>query len=249
MNYADDPVFVHRTDAAAMLLARVALRHAPAAFACSFSAEDMVLLDLIANHAPTIEVFTLDTGRLPRETHELLDAACKRYPIDIRVVRPDPDAVERYVARHGFDGFYQGVPQRQACCEVRKVAPLSRALTGKRAWISGLRRAQSDARTHVALEDYDATHGVRKFNPLVEWTTADVWTYLRANRVPYNALHDRGYPSIGCAPCTRAIRPGEGLRAGRWWWEGNDAHKECGLHVTPIRVVSRRASQHAPLLP
>ena len=249
MNYADDPLFVQRTDQVVDILQRVARTHAPAAFACAFGAEDMVLLDLIAEHTPSIDVFTLDTGRLPTETHNVRHAVRKRYAIDVRVVQPDPDAIARYVARHGVNGFYEGVRQRQACCDVRKVKPLARALKGNRAWITGLRRAQSDARADVPVEDYDAAHDLLKFNPLAEWSAADVWTYLRANRVPYNALHDRGYPSIGCEPCTRAIRPGESLRAGRWWWEGEGAHKECGLHVSPIRIVSSAASDVVPVLP
>jgi phosphoadenosine phosphosulfate reductase len=248
MNYADDPRFVERTDQVVSILERVAREHAPAAFACAFGAEDMVLLDLIATHAPSIDVFTLDTGRLPSETHDLLSAVRKRYAIDIRGVQPDREAVARYIARHGVDGFYTGVAQRQACCDVRKVQPLARALKGHRAWITGLRRAQSEARAHVPLEDYDAAHGLLKFNPLAEWTTPEVWTYLRANRVPYNALHDRGYPSIGCEPCTRAVRSGESLRAGRWWWEG-DVRKECGLHISPVRIVSSATSDVVPVLP
>lgn len=242
MNYAQDPRFESLTGAAASLLARVARDFTPAAFASSFGAEDMVLLDLIAAHAPSIEVFTLDTGRLPAETHDIIRSARERYRIDVRVHTPDAGAVAAYVRANGVDGFYDSIDNRRACCDVRKVQPLLRALAGKRAWITGLRRDQSDGRAEIAAEHFDAAHGILKFNPLADWTAADVWTYVRANRVPYNALHDRGYPSIGCDPCTRAIRPGEPLRAGRWWWEHEGAHKECGLHVVPIRIVQTEES-------
>jgi phosphoadenosine phosphosulfate reductase len=166
--------------------------------------------------------------------------ARERYGVRIAVVAPEAGAVEAYVRANGLNGFYASVEARHACCNVRKVEPLARALRGKRAWITGLRRDQSNDRAHVATREFDVVHGLSKFNPLAEWTTADVWTYIRANHVPYNALHDRGYPSIGCEPCTRAIRPGEPLRAGRWWWEREGAHKECGLHAVPIKVTHTR---------
>jgi phosphoadenosine phosphosulfate reductase len=239
MTYADDPLFLRLAHDAAALLARIASQCRPAAFASSFGAEDMVLLDLIATHAPGIEVFTLDTGRLPAETHDLIRRARARYDIDIRVHRPDPDAVAAYVDANGVDGFYESVAKRRACCDIRKVEPLKRALAGKRAWITGLRRGQTEGRSDVEVESFDPSHGIAKFNPLAQWSTADVWTYIRANRIPYNALHDRGYPSIGCEPCTRAIRAGEPLRAGRWWWENASARKECGLHVHVIEAPPR----------
>jgi phosphoadenosine phosphosulfate reductase len=225
-------------DVVAATLVRIERAYAPAAFACSFGAEDMVLLDLIAKHARSIEVFTLDTGRLPDETQQVLREARQRYDIDIRVVLPDPAAVERYVLEHGLDGFYEGVPQRRACCHVRKVEPLARALADKRAWVSGLRREQSQDRTAIAAVQVDEGRGMLKFNPLVDWSAGDVWAYVRREHVPYNALHDRGYPSIGCAPCTRAVKPGEPERAGRWWWEEQGVRKECGLHAVPIRVAT-----------
>jgi len=242
MNYADDPQFVTLTDAAAAALTRIARDFAPAAFASSFGAEDMVLLDLIAAHAPSIEVFMLDTGRLPAETQDVVRRAAERYRIDVRVYTPDAAAVADYVRTYGRDGFYDSVDARRACCDVRKVRPLALALAGKRAWITGLRREQHEGRADLDAEQLDAAYGMLKFNPLVAWTTADVWTYIRANRVPYNALHDHGYPSIGCEPCTRAIRPGEPLRAGRWWWEREGARKECGLHAVPIRVAQTAES-------
>ncbi|HEX4999970.1 MAG TPA: phosphoadenylyl-sulfate reductase [Terriglobia bacterium] len=203
--------------------------HRPVGFACSFGAEDMALLDLIARHARGIEVFTLDTGRLPEETHTLLDQCREFFPVPIRIYFPDSAQVEAWVELNGVNGFYRSVSQRKQCCHMRKVVPLARALSGKQAWMTGLRREQSAARQALAYEEWDEVHGMRKFNPLADWTLDDVWTYIRENGVPYNALHDRGYPSIGCAPCTRAVGPGEDIRAGRWWWEDANA-KECGLH-------------------
>jgi phosphoadenosine phosphosulfate reductase len=142
------------------------------------------------------------------------------------------------VRANGINAFYHGVELRQACCAIRKTEPLRRALAGKRAWITGLRRAQSSTRSTVAIEEFDSVHGLPKFNPLADWTDAEVWSYIRSHGVPYNRLHDRGYPSIGCAPCTRAIEPGEDIRAGRWWWE-NSEHKECGLHRRPLDIAIR----------
>ena len=220
------------------LLSEVERRHSPAAFASSFGAEDMVVLDLIARDRLAIEVFTLDTGRLPRETHELVDRARRRYGIAVEAYSPRPEDVNAYVAEHGRDGFYDGIEQRKACCAIRKLEPLARALAGKQAWVTGLRREQADTRTGLAEAEQDAARRIWKFNPLADWTDADIWQYLRANDVPYNALHDRGYPSIGCEPCTRAVRPGEHPRAGRWWWESEGARKECGLHAIPIRIAA-----------
>lgn len=222
-----------RIEAAAEALRTIAREHAPVAFASSFGAEDMVLLDLVAEHAPSIGVFTLDTGRLPEETLALIDRARDRYGLPIDVYFPDAAAVEAYVRHEGVNAFYRGIELRKACCAIRKTAPLARALAGKGAWITGLRREQSVTRADIGFEDRDTVHGMAKFNPLVDWTEDDVWQYIRGRSVPYNALHDRGYPSIGCAPCTRAIEPGEDIRAGRWWWE-NPEHKECGLHRRPI---------------
>ena len=225
-------------DGTRRLLAAIERDHAPAAFASSFGAEDMVLLDLIASESRQISVFTLDTGRLPAETHELIERARQRYGNPIEIVRPLPQAVDAYVAAHGMDGFYEGIAQRRACCEVRKVEPLRRALAGRRSWITGLRRAQSEGRQELAAASFDTAAGVWKFNPLVEWSDEDVWSYIREHDVPYNALHDRGYPSIGCEPCTRAVKPGEHPRAGRWWWESEGVRKECGLHAIPVREVA-----------
>jgi phosphoadenosine phosphosulfate reductase len=200
----------------------------------------MVLLDLIARDGLAIEIFTLDTGRLPRETHALIDKVRHDYALQIEVYSPWPDSVEAYVAEHGVDGFYDGIEQRQACCAVRKVEPLRRALAGKRGWVTGLRREQAESRTTVAESALDAGFDLWKFNPLADWSEAEVWAYLQDNHVPYNKLHDRGYRSIGCEPCTRAVREGEHPRAGRWWWEQDGAKKECGLHAIPISVVTAK---------
>ena len=212
--------------------------HQPAAFSTSFGAEDMVLLDLIRRHRLPISIFTLDTGRLPEETQALIERTREHYRLPIDVYTPDARLLQDFVRDNGSNAFYRSVDLRKECCAVRKSEPLQRALVAKGAWITGLRRAQSVTRNDVALEEFDAVHGLPKFNPLVDWTDDDVWTYLRAHRVPNNALHDRGYPSIGCAPCTRAVKPGEDLRAGRWWWEAPE-HKECGLHVRPAGTASR----------
>jgi len=215
--------------AAVEVLADVARRFDPAALASSLGAEDMVLTDLIAKHVPKIEVFTLDTGRLHAETYRLLQQITDHYDLRIRVIYPNGEALERLVAAHGINGFFASVEKRKACCAVRKVEPLRRALAGKRAWITGLRRAQSLTRTSLPLQEYDAANGLEKFNPLADWTEREVWAYIHGYGVPYNALHDRGFPSIGCEPCTRAVTPGEDIRAGRWWWE-QPGGKECGLH-------------------
>jgi len=211
-----------------LYLQHVEATQSPTALACSFGAEDMVLLDVVAKHARNIEVFTLDTGRLPEETQNLLEVARDKYPIAIHTYFPDTTAIQSWVEQNGPNAFYKSVAQRQQCCHIRKVEPLRRALAGKKSWITGLRREQSAARQGLEREEFDQANGLTKINPLLEWTHDDVWAYIRANDVPYNALHDRGYPSIGCAPCTRAVEPGEDIRAGRWWWETTS--KECGLH-------------------
>ena len=231
-----------RTDAAAALLVRIANEHRPTALASSLGAEDMVLLDLIAKHAPSIGVFTLDTGRLPEETLALIDTARPTYGLAVEIHFPQTASVEAFVRENGVNSFYQSVELRKSCCAIRKTEPLARALSGKAAWITGLRRSQSVTRSDAPIEEFDSAHALPKFNPLVEWSEADVWDYIRANRVPYNALHDRGYPSIGCAPCTRAVEPGDDVRAGRWWWESPD-NKECGLHRRPIAIVRAASAQ------
>jgi len=209
-------------------LKQIESTQSPTTFACSFGAEDMVLVDAIAAHARKIEIFTLDTGRLPEETHALLETVRDKYPVAIRTYFPDRAAVEAWVEQNGPNAFYKSVAQREQCCGIRKIEPLRRALAGKKSWVTGLRREQSAARQTLERESWDAANGLIKINPLLDWTNDDVWDYIKAHDVPYNALHDRGYPSIGCAPCTRAIQPGDDIRAGRWWWEASS--KECGLH-------------------
>jgi len=235
------PLVETRVAAARALLRGIERNHSPAAFASSFGAEDMVLVDLIAWEGLDIDIFTLDTGRLPRETHELIARVRQHYGLLIDVVTPRAASIDAYVRKHGLDGFYDGVDERKACCKVRKVEPLKRALRGKKAWITGLRREQAESRAVIEERSYDETHGLWKFNPLADWAEDEVWAYLRDHKVPYNALHDRGYPSIGCEPCTRAVKPGEDSRAGRWWWEREGAAKECGLHQIPVRVERRVA--------
>lgn len=212
------------------VLQQAAREFAPVTFANSLGAEDMVLTDLIAKNQPDISLFSLDTGRLPQETYDLMQKVRERYSVPLQVFYPDAAQVETYVAQHGVNGFYDSVENRKSCCNVRKVQPLKRALAGKKAWITGMRREQAVTRGSLEVSSFDADHGLQKFNPLMDWTDAEVWEYIKANDVPYNALHDQFYPSIGCAPCTRAITPGEDIRAGRWWWE-NLENKECGLHV------------------
>lgn len=219
--------------AATALLRRVTVDHPVAALASSFGAEDMVLTDLIAKHALPIVIFTLDTGRLPGETYALIDQVREHYALNIEVHYPDARALESYVRAHGVNGFYRSVELRRHCCAIRKADPLARALAGRSAWITGQRRAQSVTRSDVGVEEFDAAHNLPKFNPLADWTEEQVWRYIRANDVPINALHARGYPSIGCAPCTRAVEPGEDIRAGRWWWESPEL-RECGLHRHPL---------------
>lgn len=212
------------------LLATAVRNFPPVAFANSLGAEDMVLTDLIAKYQPDIEMFSLDTGRLPQETYDLMQEVRTRYSTPLTVYFPDNAAVERYVAQHGVNGFYDSVENRKACCFVRKVEPLRRALTGRGAWITGMRRDQAVTRGNLEVSSFDAEQGLQKFNPLLDWSNAEVWAYIKRCDVPYNRLHDRFYPSIGCAPCTRQVTPGEDIRSGRWWWE-NPENKECGLHI------------------
>ena len=218
------------------ILEGIARDFSPATFASSLAAEDMVLTDLILKAGLPISIFSLETGRLHQETLDVLDRVKEHYGHDIELVRPQPQLVDDYVRQNGLNAFYDSVELRKGCCYVRKVEPLGRALAGKRAWITGQRRAQSTTRSELAVQEHDAAHGLEKFNPLAAWSEQDVWDYLRSEGVPYNALHDRGYPSIGCEPCTRAVQPGEDVRAGRWWWENPDS-KECGLHLVDGKLI------------
>ena len=197
-------------------------------FATSLGAEDMVLADLIARHRLPIAIATLDTGMLHAETLALIPRIRQRYGVDVEVFRPRDEAVIQFVRRNGDKAMYKSVELRKGCCDVRKLEPMQRLLAGRSAWITGLRRAQSDARSDVPFFEIDAD-GREKFYPLADWSEADVWHYVQSHEVPYNELHDQFFPSIGCAPCTRAIALGEDQRAGRWWWE-DEAAKECGLH-------------------
>jgi phosphoadenosine phosphosulfate reductase len=233
-----------RIEAAERLLAAVAAQYRPAACASSLSAEDMVLADLILGRGLPIEIFVLDTGRLHGDTLCMLDRIEHRYGHAVRVVQPDPAAVAGYVSSFGPDAFYGSVELRRRCCAIRKTEPLARALAGKRAWVTGLRRAQSAGRARVPIEEWDGVNGLAKFNPLAYWSDAEVWQYLRANDVPVNPLYGQGYRSIGCAPCTRPVLPGEDARSGRWWWE-REGTRECGLHLAPGGRLIRAKAEAA----
>jgi phosphoadenosine phosphosulfate reductase len=217
-------------------LERIAGDFSPAVFASSLAAEDMVLTDLILKAKLPIAIFSLETGRLPPETLAVLDQVRQTYGYEVSLYRPQAQAVDAYVAQNGLNAFYDSVELRRECCRIRKVEPLGRALAGNKAWVTGQRRAQSSTRAGLDIEEHDAAHAMTKFNPLADWSEQDVWRYIRAHDVPYNALHDQGYPSIGCAPCTRAVEPGEDVRAGRWWWENPDS-KECGLHMVDGKLI------------
>ena len=203
-------------------------------FSTSLGLEDQAILHAIAELGAEIDVFTLDTGRLFPEVLETVELSELRYSVRIRLVAPEAAEVEQLVARDGVYGFRHAVENRKACCEIRKVRPLNRQLKGAQGWISGLRREQSDERADVKLAAWDEAHALIKVNPVADWSTQDLTAYIAANNVPVNPLHARGFVSIGCAPCTRAIQPGEHPRAGRWWWE-NEEKKECGLHMNPNR--------------
>jgi phosphoadenosine phosphosulfate reductase len=200
--------------------------------ACSFQAEESVLIDLMHRvRGADFRLFTLDTGRLNQETYDCMDAMRERYGVQIEVFFPEATGVEKMVRENGLNLFYNSVELRKLCCGIRKVEPLNRALKNLDAWMTGLRREQAVTRVDVRKVELDKDHGdIVKVNPLVDWSYDDVWEYIRKNNLPYNRLHKQGYPSIGCAPCTRAVKPGEDPRAGRWWWE-NPNTKECGLHV------------------
>ena len=217
-------------------LGRIAAEFSPAVFASSLAAEDMVITDMILKACLPIAIFSLETGRLHPETLAVLDQVKATYGYDIALFKPEDAAVAQYVSANGLNAFYNSIELRRECCRIRKVEPLGRALAGKKAWITGQRRAQSATRAQLDIQEDDPVHGMIKFNPLADWSEQDVWNYVRDNAVPYNALHDQGFPSIGCAPCTRAVQPGEDVRAGRWWWENPDS-KECGLHMVDGKLI------------
>ena len=199
------------------------------ALASSLGLEDQVLTDMLLKTDREARIFTIDTGRLFPETYSLIDRTNTKYGIKMEVYFPENTAVESFVNQQGINAFYESVDQRKACCKVRKIEPLLRALSTLDVWICGLRQEQSVTRTGVKLSEWDEANRLIKINPLAYWTEDDVWQYIKTNSVPYNKLHSKGYPSIGCQPCTRAVEEGEDIRAGRWWWE-NPEHKECGLH-------------------
>lgn len=200
------------------------------AIASSFGPEDMVLIDMAVKLNPSVRIFTIDTGRLHQETYDLIEKAREKYGVVIETFYPNTERLEELLKEYGPNLFYKSVELRKLCCHARKGEPLQRALKSLDAWICGLRREQSVTRKDIRKVEIDeANGGIIKINPLADWTTEDVWNYIRNHNVPYNELHDKGYPSIGCLPCTRPVAPGEDIRAGRWWWESPE-QKECGLH-------------------
>jgi|TARA_B100002003_G_scaffold102739_1_gene95472 phosphoadenosine phosphosulfate reductase len=204
--------------------------HPKIALASSFGAEDIVLIDMIKKINPNARIFTLETGRLHKETYDLMDKVKTQFG-NLEVYYPDTVELEDMVRKHGVNLFYNSVEERKLCCRVRKIGSLNRALSNLDAWITGLRQDQAASRNDTPKVEVDSAHrGIIKINPIIDKTSEDIWKYIRENNLPYNALHDSGFPSIGCAPCTRAIKPEEDARAGRWWWEPRD-QSECGLHV------------------
>jgi phosphoadenosine phosphosulfate reductase len=198
-------------------------------FGTSLGAEDQVITHMLQQHGGDFNIFTLDTARLFPETYELIDRTNKRYKINIDIYFPEYHEVEEMVSEHGINLFYDSIDKRHLCCQIRKLNPLKRALEGREGWFTGLRRAQSVTRTDMQIVEWDDNAGKLKVNPLIEWSEQDVWDYIDEHKIPFNPLHKKGYPSIGCQPCTRAVMEGEDVRAGRWWWENPD-DRECGLH-------------------
>ena len=199
------------------------------ALSSSLGAEDQVLTDMLMKINPKARIFTLDTGRLFPETYDLIDRTSRKYKTKIEVFFPEHQKVEKMVNEKGINLFYESVENRKFCCHLRKIEPLQRAFAKLDAWVCGLRAGQAVTRKDIALVEWDENNGLVKVNPLASWSEEQVWAYIREHKVPYNVLHDKGFPSIGCQPCTRAVEPGEDVRAGRWWWENPDT-KECGLH-------------------
>jgi phosphoadenosine phosphosulfate reductase len=210
------------------------------ALASSFGAEDVILIDMMVKiNKEKAKIFTLDTGRLNQETYDVMDAIRKKYDIEIEVYFPEQRETEEMVKIKGMNLMYESVENRKLCCEIRKVHPLNRALSKLDGWITGLRREQAITRANIYKLEIDSSHGnIAKINPLADWTNEMIWDYIHKNNVPYNKLHDSGYPSIGCEPCTRAVHRGEDPRAGRWWWE-NATQKECGLHWDPTKKYQK----------
>ncbi|MBC7726491.1 MAG: phosphoadenylyl-sulfate reductase [Microbacteriaceae bacterium] len=236
------PGFDARVAHALAVLQSAATDHAGTVVqATSLGAEDMVVTDLIARHALPIAIGTLETGQLHAETSALINTINHHYGVTVEVYRPQAEAVLQFVKRNGDDAMFRSLDLRKGCCGIRKMEPLGRMLASRSAWVTGLRREQSSARGEVPFQDIDDA-GRTKLNPLADWSWADVWHYIERHGVPYNPLHDQFMPSIGCAPCTRAIAVGEDFRAGRWWWENSDL-KECGLHVKDqqVSMIGERA--------
>jgi phosphoadenosine phosphosulfate reductase len=211
------------------LLSAAARDHGRVVYANSLGAEAMVLTDIICNDVPEIDIVSIDTGRLHEETYDLLERLQRRYGNRIRLIYPESADLTLLAATRGVNGFFHSTENRVACCSVRKVVPFQRFVAGYGAWVTGVRREQSKVRALGVPVEWDTHHGLYKVSPLLDWTEDHVWSYIRSHKLPYNSLHDRQYPSIGCAPCTRAVLPGEDSRAGRWWWENPDS-RECGLH-------------------
>jgi phosphoadenosine phosphosulfate reductase len=199
------------------------------ALASSLGAEDQVLTHMIRTHSPAVGIFTIDTGRLPQETYDAMQATMEKYAFRYDVLFPDAEQIAQIVGEYGPNLFYDSVDLRKKCCGIRKVVPLQKKLKTLKAWICGLRKEQGVTRGEVAAVEWDTANGLVKVNPIIDWTKEQVWEYIKKYNIPYNKLHDKGYPSIGCEPCTRAVESGEDVRAGRWWWE-DPQHKECGLH-------------------
>jgi phosphoadenosine phosphosulfate reductase len=224
-----DSTLAAKVEASLALLHQGVRDHGRLVYASSLGAEAMVLTDLVWTHVPEIDIVSIDTGRLPEETLALLERLERRYHRRIKLYYPDAQAVQDYVREHGINGFYNSLGERISCCQIRKVEPFNRAVAGYSAWVTGVRREQSQQRAAALPIAPDERTGLQKFSPLLDWTQEDIWTYIRAHQLYYSPLHDRGYPSVGCVPCTRAVEPGQHHRAGRWWWENPDS-RECGLH-------------------
>jgi len=200
------------------------------AFSSSLGVEDQVLTHMLVSTAKPFKLFTLDTGRLFQENYDLIDITRQRYHLPFEIYYPEATRVEHMVNEKGINLFYESIENRKLCCHIRKIEPLKRALSGMEIWITGVRRDQSVTRGDIGILEFDPDLSMIKVNPLIEWNDEEVWAFVREHKVPYNTLHDKGYPSIGCLPCTRAVLPGEDIRAGRWWWEHPDL-KECGIHL------------------
>jgi phosphoadenosine phosphosulfate reductase len=223
-----------RADDTIARLRTAVVEHKNVCYANSLGSESVVLTDLIWGSVPEIEIFSIDTGRLYPETYDLIERIQQRYGRALRMYYPEAADLETWVGENGINGFREGLEQRHGCCGIRKVAPFRRAVAGHGAWVTGIRRAQSASRALAAPVEWDSEYGLHKVSPLLDWSENEIWDYIRKKRLPYNSLHDSGFPSIGCAPCTRAVQPGEDERSGRWWWERPES-RECGLH--PRRKV------------